>query len=95
MNFKLFAKSHDIPLGAAWFTALAELAAGGGMLTGILAQLAGIGVMLLMLITASMVIFKWHGVYWAQRGGWEYDVMLFVLAAVVVCFGAGNFVLVN
>jgi hypothetical protein len=34
-------------------------------------------------------------VYWAQRGGWEYDVMLFVLAAVVVCFGAGNFVLVN
>ncbi|MEO7617494.1 MAG: DoxX family protein [Candidatus Saccharibacteria bacterium] len=94
-NMRKFAKSHDIPLGAAWFTTIAELAAAGGMLTGILAQLAGFGVMLLMLITTSMVIIKWHTVYWAQEGGWEYDVMLFVLAAVVACFGAGSFVLIN
>lgn len=91
-NMGKFAKSNDIPIGAAYFVATAELAAAGGMLSGILAQWAGLGIMLLMLATASMVALKWHGQYWAQRGGWEYDVMLLTLAAVIVVFGPGSFV---
>lgn len=84
-----FAKNDGIPVGLAWFVSLAELAAALSFATGFLAQWAGVGVMLLMLITTGMHVFKWHSTYWAQKGGPEYDVLLFTLAAVVTVFGPG------
>jgi putative oxidoreductase len=82
-NIKAFVKNDDVPLPLAWFIAMAELAAALSFISGILTQLAALGVMLLMMITISMHIFKWHSPYKAGRGGWEYDLLLFTLAAVL------------
>lgn len=86
-----FAKNDAIPVGLAWFVAIAELAAALSFATGFLSQLAAIGIMLLMLITTGLHVLKWRSTYWAQKGGPEYDLLLFVLAAVVAVFGPGLF----
>ena len=92
-DLKAFAKADGVPLIAAAVVAVAELCAAVSMLTGVLAQWAGLGVMLLMVFTTGMHLFKWHSPYWANKRGWEYDLLMFVLAAVVVAFGAGAFTL--
>lgn len=92
-DIKGFAKNDSVPVPMAWFIATAELVAALSMLTGVLAQWAGIGVMLLMLGTIGLHIFKWHSKYWANKGGWEYDLLMFVLAAVIAVIGAGQIVL--
>jgi putative oxidoreductase len=83
-NIRAFAKNDGLPVPVAVFVATAELAAALSFISGILTQLAALGVMLLMLCTMSLHIFKWHSPYKAGRGGWEYDLLLFTLAAVVV-----------
>lgn len=84
-----FAKSDGLNVPTAWFVAIAELAAAVSFATGVLAQWAGLGVILLMLITTSLHVFKWHSKYRASAGGPEYDLLLLVLAAVITAFGAG------
>lgn len=88
---KRFAKNDGIPLPVAWLVTMAEFAASLAFLTGILARPAGGGVMILMLFTTSLHVFKWHSTYRAARGGWEYDVLMFALAAVTLAFGAGAY----
>ena len=84
-----FAKNDGLNIPTAWFVAIAELAAAVSFATGILAQWAGTGVVVLMLITTSLHLFKWHSKYWASAGGPEYDLLLLVLAAVITVFGTG------
>ncbi|WP_295011765.1 DoxX family membrane protein [uncultured Microbacterium sp.] len=84
-----FAKNDAVPLPLAWFVTIAELAAALSLASGILARWAAIGVILLMLVTTGLHVFRWHSTYWAQKGGPEYDVLLLVLAAVVAVFGPG------
>lgn len=91
-DMKAFAKADGVPLPAAYFVATAEGCAALGMLSGVLAQWAGVGLVLLMCITISMHIFRWHSPY---KGGWEYDLLMLTLAAVVAVFGAGQFALGN
>lgn len=94
-DMKAFSKNDDVPIPVGYAVATAELAAACAMLTGVLAQWAGIGLVLLMCATISLHIFKWHSPYWANKKGWEYDLLMLVLAAVVVVFGAGQFVLLG
>ena len=84
-----FAKNDGVPLPVAWFIPIAEAAAALSLATGILAAWAALGVILLMLVTIGLHVFRWHSVYWAQKGGPEYDLMLLALAAAVVVFGSG------
>lgn len=84
-----FAKNDGLNIPTAWFVAIAELAAAVSFATGILAQWAGLGVVVLMLITTSLHLFKWHSKYWAAAGGPEYDLLLLMLAAVITAFGTG------
>ncbi|UVI34888.1 DoxX family protein [Brevibacterium spongiae] len=84
-----FAKADGLNVPTAWFVAVAELAAAVSFATGVLAQWAGIGVIVLMLITTCLHVFKWHSKYWASAGGPEYDLLLLVLSAVIVAFGTG------
>jgi putative oxidoreductase len=65
------------------------------LILGILPQLAALGLMLLMLGTMRLHIFRWKSPYWASKGGWEYDLMLFTLSAVILVHGAGRFVIYN
>lgn len=92
-DIRAFAKNDGLALPAAYFVAIAEAAAALGMLTGVLAQWAGVGLVLLMLSTMYLHIFKWRSPYWASKSGWEYDLLMLTLAAVVVVFGTGRFVL--
>lgn len=84
-----FAKNDGVPVPVAWAVAIVELAAALSFASGILAQWAGIGVVLLMLITTGMQVFRWHSTYWATKGGPEYDLLLLTLAAVIAVFGTG------
>lgn len=88
-----FAKSHSAPIPAVYFAATAEFLAGISMFIGLLTFFSGIGIILLMLYTTYLCVFKWHTPYWAQKGGWEYDILMIVLALVIVAFGAGRFAL--
>lgn len=92
-DIKAFAKNDGIPLAAAYFLVLAEAAAALSILSGFMAQWAGIGIVILMIITICMHIFKWHSPYWANKRGWEYDLLILILAGVIVVFGAGDFAL--
>lgn len=94
-DIKAFAKNDGIPLAAAYFLVFAEAAAALSMLTGFMAQWAGVGIIILMLITICLHIFKWHSPYWANKRGWEYDLLILLLAGVIVVFGAGEFALIS
>ncbi|WP_036283970.1 DoxX family protein [Microbacterium luticocti] len=84
-----FAKNDQVPLPVAWVVAIAELAAALSFASGVLAPWAGLGVVVLMLITTSMQIFRWHSTYWAAKSGPEYDLLMLTLAAVIAVFGPG------
>ncbi|SIH61591.1 DoxX [Mycobacteroides abscessus subsp. abscessus] len=88
-DVRAFAKNDGLPLPLAWFVPMAELAAALSFATGVLAQWAGIGVVVLMLITITMQNFRWHSRYWAADNGWEYDLFLLTMASVIAVFGAG------
>ena len=84
-------KSFTIFLGAA------ELAGGLGVISGVLAQLAAIGLMFVMLGAIQKKIFTWHTGFWGKSGtnGWSYDTMLVVMNLVVVTTGGGNLTLTH
>ena len=92
-DLKGFARRDDVPIQVAGFVATAELCAALGMLSGVLAQWAGVGLVLLMLSTISLHLFKWHSPYWAAKRGWEYDLIMLTLASVIAVFGPGQFAL--
>ena len=72
------------------FVIVAEFAGALGIISGVLGQFAALGLMLLMLGTMSIHIFVWKSKYWASKGGWEYDLMLFALAGVIAVYGTGS-----
>ena len=92
-DIKTFSKNDGVPVPGAYAIATAELCAALGMLTGVLAQWAGVGLVLLMFGTICLHLFKWHSPYWANKHGWEYDLLMLTLAAVIAAFGPGALVL--
>lgn len=92
-NPRRSAKQNGIPLPLLVFIMCAEFAGALGLITGVLGQYAALGLMLIMLGTISLHVFVWKSKYWASKGGWEYDLMLFILCAVIVLFGVGELAL--
>ncbi len=90
-NIKKFARENSVPVSVGYAVATAEFAGALGLVFGVLPQFAALGLMLLMISTMSLHIFKWHSPYWASRGGWEYDLMIFTLCGVILLFGAGMY----
>ncbi len=84
------AKQNGIPKPLLIFVLCAEFAGGLALITGILGEIAAVGLMLLMTATIFLHIFIWKSKYWANKGGWEYDLMLFSLCAVIAIFGVGS-----
>jgi putative oxidoreductase len=89
-NPRQSAKQNGLPLPLLLFVMCAEFAGAAGLITGILGQYAAVGLMLLMVGTISLHVFVWRSKYWASEGGWEYDLMLFSLCAVIALFGIGS-----
>ena len=92
-DIKAFSKNDGVPVPAAYLIATAEFCAALGMLSGVLAQWAGVGLVLLMCGTICLHLFKWHSPYWANKHGWEYDLLMLTLAAVIAVYGAGKLAL--
>jgi putative oxidoreductase len=92
-------RSKDIGMSKSFtmFLGAAELAAGLGVISGILAQLAAIGLILIMLGAIQKKIFTWHTGFWGKSGtdGWSYDTMLVVMNLVIVTTGGGNLTLTH
>jgi putative oxidoreductase len=92
-------RSKDIGMskGFTIFLGAAELAGGLGVLSGVLAQLAAIGLILVMLGAIQKKIFAWHTGFWGKTGtdGWSYDTMLVVMNLVIVTTGGGNLTLTH
>ena len=92
-NIKKFAKTNGLPVPMAVVVMCTEFVAALAMLSGVAAQFGAIAIMLLMLGTIRLHIFKWKSPYWAASGGWEYDLMLLAFAFCVLVFGPGSLVL--
>ena len=92
-------RSKDIGMskGFTIFLGAAELAGGLGVLTGVLAQLAAIGLILLMLGAIQKKIFTWHTGFWGKSGtdGWSYDTMIILMNLVIVTTGGGSLALTH
>jgi putative oxidoreductase len=65
------------------------------VISGVLTQLAAIGLILLMLGAIQKKMFVWHTGFWGKSGtdGWSYDTMLVVMNLVIVTTGGGNLAL--
>jgi len=72
---------------------LAELAGGVGLLLGIWTQLAGLIIMGVMVGSIYFHVFVWNSPYWANKSGWEYDLMILTMAMVIVTTGGGDIAL--
>jgi putative oxidoreductase len=88
------ARSRDIGMskGFTMFLGAAELAGGVGLISGLLVQLAAIGLMLIMLGAIQKKISVWHTGFWGSAGtnGWSYDMMIIVMNLVIVTTGGGD-----
>jgi putative oxidoreductase len=93
------ARSKDLGLskGFTMFLGAAELAGGLGVMFGILAQLAAIGLVLIMLGAIQKKMFVWKTGFWGKSGtnGWSYDVIMMVMNLVVVTTGGGSLALMK
>jgi len=91
-------RSKDIGMGkgVTIFLGAAEFAGSLGIIFGVLAQLAAIGLSLIMLGAIQKKIFVWRTGFWGKSGsyGWSYDTMLVVMNLVIVTTGGGNLSLV-
>jgi len=92
-------RSKDIGMSKSFtiFLGAAELAGGLGVISGVLAQLAAIGLILVMLGAVQKKIFTWHTGFWGKSGtnGWSYETMLVLMNLVVVTTGGGNLTLTH
>jgi putative oxidoreductase len=93
------ARSKEIGMskGFTIFLGAAESAGALGVIAGVLAQLAAIGLILLMLGAVQKKIFVWHSGFWGKSGtsGWSYDTMLIIMNLVIVTTGGGHLALSN
>jgi len=88
-DLPLFAKNNGLSLPVSRGLVFAELSSGLGLIAGVLTQLAAFVIVLIMLSSTSMHIFNWKSPYWASKGGWEYDLMLMLMALVILFVGGG------
>jgi putative oxidoreductase len=89
-------KSIGLSPGLTRVLGLAEMAGGAGVAFGVLPQLAGLGLILVMLGSISKKLFVWKTGFWGEHGtdGWHYDLLFVAMCLVIVTTGGGRLVLV-
>jgi putative oxidoreductase len=71
-----------------------ELLGGVGVATGVLVQIAAIGLMLIGLGAIQKKIFTWKTGFWGEKAsGWHYDLMLLLMNFVILCSAGGKLVI--
>lgn len=87
-------KSIEMPKSFTIFLGIAEVAGGLGVATGVLTQLAAVGLILIMLGAIYKKIFRWHTGFWGEKTyGWHYDLMFIVMNLVIASTNGGVYVL--
>lgn len=89
-GIRKFAAKNGLPVPIAYALATTELLAGFAIALGLFTPLAALAIMGVMTGSMSFHIFKWKSPYWASEGGWEYDLMLFTMAGVILLTGGGQ-----
>ena len=90
------AKSIGMSKGFTLFLGVAELAGGLGVVSGVLTQLAALGLILVMLGAIYKKIAVWRTGFWGEKSsGWHYDLMLVIMNLVIVATNGGPFVLMK
>ncbi len=85
-------KQNEVSPGVARFVGTAEILGGLGVLTGVLAQLAALGLILIMSGAIKKKVVDWHTGYWGKDSlGWNYDLMFVVMNLVIVTTGGGRY----
>jgi putative oxidoreductase len=85
-------KSIGMSKGLTIFLGAAECAGALGVMAGVLAQLAAVGLILVMMGAIQKKIFVWHTGFWGKFGtnGWSYDLMMVVMSLMIVTTGGGS-----
>lgn len=88
-------KSIEMSPGFTRALGIAEVAGGLGVALGVLAQLAAIGLILVMLGAIQKKILVWRTGFWGKHGtdGWHYDLMLVLMCLVIATTNGGRYVL--
>jgi putative oxidoreductase len=87
------AKSIGMSKGFTLFLGFAECLGGVGVISGLLAQLAALGLILVLIGAMQKKIFVWKIGFWGQDGlGWSYESMLISMLLVILCTGGGNYI---
>jgi putative oxidoreductase len=87
-------KQNGLPAAFMGFIGAAELAGAAGLVFGVLARWAAIGLILIMLGAMQKKIFVWHSGFWGKDGfGWHYDLKLTTMLLVIACAGPGHIAL--
>jgi putative oxidoreductase len=85
-----FAKGNNLPTPVAFLHIMNEGVGGVAVLLGIFTQIGAVMIMIAMIASLSFHIFKWKSKYWAASGGWEYDLMIFAMSALILFTGGGS-----
>ena len=87
-------KQNGLPPGLMAIIGAAELAASAGLISGVLARWAALGLILIMLGAMQKKIFVWRTGFWGKDGfGWHYDLKLATMAFVIALAGSGHIAL--
>jgi putative oxidoreductase len=88
-------RSIGMPPGITRFLGIAELAGGLGVAVGVLAQVAALGLILVMLGAIQKKIFVWRTGFWGKHGtdGWHYDMLFVTMCLVIATTGGGRYVI--
>ena len=90
------AKSIGVSRNFAIFLGFAELLGGISVIVGFLAQLASLGLILIMLGAIQKKIFVWKTGFWGKDGlGWNYELIFISMLLVILCTNGGRFVLLH
>ena len=89
-NVTGFSRQNEISKGLAYIVLILEFTAGLGLILGLYTQFAALIVMGLMTGTIFKHIFQWKSHYWASEGGWEYDLIWFIMATTILLTGGGK-----
>ena len=87
-------KSFELSPPAAIGIGAAEVLGSLGLITGVLIQLAAIGLILIGLGAIQKKVFKWKTGIWGQNNsGWHYDLMFLSMNLVIAATAGGRWVI--
>jgi uncharacterized membrane protein YphA (DoxX/SURF4 family) len=87
-------KSEGMPAAFMAFIGVAEMAGSAGLVVGVLARWAALGLMLIMAGGIQQKIFVQHTGFWGKDAyGWHYDLTLATMNLMIALSGPGHFAL--